>query len=254
MKELIHIALKKNDINSLIHVGGHIGQEVNFYKSLKLDKVIYFEPIKEFSDEISRKINKLRNFFLHQCALGNQNLNKLIYIADKGKNDDTGSTSLLKPRESNITFSSSRIIEVKKYSSFNYSKIDLAILDTQGYELQVLEGFENKIFSFKFLIVEFSNFEGYLNQTIYKDLNKFLNLHNFSLLAQKKKVLKVLPNNKSGSVGDALYINNKLLTRSSILKSRIRFTMLNNLLVDFLHKYININFWILKLKNSFISM
>ena len=46
MIELIKIANKRNKINSLIHVGGHIGQEVGFYKSLNLKKVIYFEPVK----------------------------------------------------------------------------------------------------------------------------------------------------------------------------------------------------------------
>ena len=41
MKDLIYKALKKSNISSLIHVGGHIGQEVDFYHSLNLDKVIY---------------------------------------------------------------------------------------------------------------------------------------------------------------------------------------------------------------------
>ena len=34
MKDLIYKALKKSNISSLIHVGGHIGQEVDFYKTL----------------------------------------------------------------------------------------------------------------------------------------------------------------------------------------------------------------------------
>jgi len=187
MKNLIYKAIKKSNISSLIHVGGHIGQEVDFYHSLNLDKVIYFEPVKEFANELKVKINKFSNFYLHQCALGNENSNKVIYIADKGEKDDSGSTSLLEPRESNISFGK-RVVEVKKYSSFDYSNIDLAVIDTQGYELEVLKGFENKLQKFKFIIVEFSNFEGYINQTIYKDLNKFLNLNNFSFVTQNKKV------------------------------------------------------------------
>ena len=241
MKDLIYKAHKKSNISSLIHVGGHIGQEVNFYNSLNLDKVIYFEPVKEFADELKLKINKFSNFHLHQCALGNENSNKVIYIADKGEKDDSGSTSLLEPRESNISFGK-KVIEVKKYSSFDYSNIDIAVLDTQGYELEVLKGFENKLQTFKFIIVEFSNFEGYINQTIYKDLNKFLNLNNFSFLTQNKKVLKVFKNKNTGSYGDALYVNNILINKTSILIGRIKFIILNSIMVDFLIKYTNVTF------------
>lgn len=241
MKDLIHKAHKKSNISSLIHVGGHIGQEVNFYNSLNLDKVIYFEPVKEFADELKLKINKFSNFHLHQCALGNENSNKVIYIADKGEDDDSGSTSLLKPRKSDISFSK-RIIEVKKYSSFDYSDIDIAVLDTQGYELEVLKGFENKLQTFKFIIVEFSNFEGYINQTIHKDLNKFLNLNYFTLLTQNKKVLKVFKNKNTGSYGDALYVNNMLINKTSILIGRIKFIILNSIIVDLLIKYTNVTF------------
>jgi len=248
MIELITTANKLNKINSLIYVGGHIGQEVNFYKSLNLQKVIYFEPVKEFSDEIKKKVNNLPNFVVHNCALGNQNQSKLINIADKGVNDNSGSTSLLEPRRSEITFSEKQTIKVKKYSSFQYTNIDLAVLDTQGYELEVLKGFEDKITTFKFLIIEFSNFKGYINQPVYKELNKFLNNNNFFMITQKKKILKVLPNNNSGSYGDALYLNSKLISSKSIYILRIKFFLLNNFIADFFGKYLNTSYWKEKIK------
>ena len=72
--------------------------------------------------------------------------------------------------------------------------------------MEVLEGFENLINTFKFLIVEFSNFEGYKNQTIYEDLNNFLCLNNFSFVKQNKKVMKVFPSIVSQEVMAMLYI------------------------------------------------
>ncbi|GIR20648.1 hypothetical protein CM15mP35_09090 [bacterium] len=65
----------------------------------------------------------------------------------------------------------------------------MAIIDTQGYELEVLIGFEDKINNFKFLIVEFSNYEGYIGQVTYTQLNNFLNDANFSWF-HKLKMLK----------------------------------------------------------------
>ena len=252
MLNLLLHAIKSQKIKSLVHIGGHKGQEVNVYKSLDLDKVIIFEPINEFADEIENKIINLPNFILHRCALGNENSEKLIYIADEGKDDNSGSTSLKEPRKSNINFSTTQLIEVKKYSSFKYSNIDIAVLDTQGYELEVLEGFENLINTFKFLIVEFSNFEGYKNQTIYKDLNNFLCLNNFSFVKQNKKVLKVIPSSQSGSYGDALYINNKLINRISISKAKFKYFILNNFLIDFFIKYTKLAFWKVKVKNLLV--
>ena len=252
MLNLLLHAIKSQKIKSLVHIGGHKGQEVNVYKSLDLDKVIIFEPINEFADEIENKIINLPNFILHRCALGNENSEKLIYIADEGKDDNSGSTSLKEPRKSNINFSTTQLIEVKKYSSFKYSNIDIAVLDTQGYELEVLEGFENLINTFKFLIVEFSNFEGYKNQTIYKDLNNFLCLNNFSFVKQNKKVMKVFPSNQSGSYGDALYINNKFINRISISKAKFKYFILNNFLIDFFIKYTKLAFWKVKVKNLLV--
>ena len=57
--ELTKDLLEKHEINSLIHVGGHQGEEIDFYNLYNLDKVIYFEPIKAFSDIISKK-NKIK--------------------------------------------------------------------------------------------------------------------------------------------------------------------------------------------------
>lgn len=45
LENLILLALKMNKINSLVHIGGHIGQEVNFYNSLNLDKAIFLNQL-----------------------------------------------------------------------------------------------------------------------------------------------------------------------------------------------------------------
>ena len=99
------------------------------------------------------------------------------------------------------------------------------------------------------MIVEFSNFEGYKNQTIYKNLNKFLISNNFSFVAQNKKVMKVFPNIHSGSYGDALYINNNLINRISISKAKFKYFILNNFLIDFLIRFTKLSFWKVKVKN-----
>ena len=67
---------KIQKINSLVHIGGHKGQEVIYYKSLNLDKVIIFEPINEFADDIENKIRDLPNFILHRSGFSNIKIQK----------------------------------------------------------------------------------------------------------------------------------------------------------------------------------
>ena len=78
-------------------------------------------------------------------------------------------------------------MEVKKFSSLNIDTVDIAVIDTQGYEVEVVEGFEEKIFDLSFLIIEFANYEGYLNQPTYKELNKIMNKKKFLYGLSSKK-------------------------------------------------------------------
>ena len=49
-----------SDIDSLIHIGGHKGEEIEEYKSLNLKNVIYVEPIKKFAKEIENRLKILK--------------------------------------------------------------------------------------------------------------------------------------------------------------------------------------------------
>jgi len=241
MTRLITIANKHKKINSLIHVGGHKGQEIEFYKNLKLRKVIIFEPINSFANEIRKKIEFLENFELYQVALGDEDTVSEIYIADEVNGDTSGSSSILKPRKSKITFSTKEKITIKKLSSLDIGNIDCAVLDTQGYELRVLKGFEDKINDLKFIITEFSTVEGYIGRVLYKDLNIFLNKNNFYMLSQEKKVAKLIKNNKIGSYGDALYVNGDIIPGIFRILLKIKYKCINNIFGEVVNYFSNIN-------------
>jgi hypothetical protein len=108
----------------------------------------------------------------------------------------------------------------------------MAVIDTQGYEIEVIEGFEEKVLDFKFLIIEFANYEGYLNQPTYRELNKIMNKNNFYMVYQIKRINKIIPNSNGGSYGDALYINTKYLSFFKTLFFKVKFNLLNNFLYD----------------------
>ena len=170
-------------------------------------------------------------------------------IRDRDKEDEiniaednhSGSSSIFSPRPSSIEFVQKEKIIIKKFSSLDLPVLDLAIIDTQGYELEVLKGFEEKINDFKFLIVEFSNYEGYIGQVKYNQLNKFLNSSNFFMISQIKNVKKVLKNKNGGSYGDALYVNSNYLSSTRIAVSRLHFLIVNNIISDLFVKFSKLN-------------
>lgn len=236
--DLFQKAQNISDINSLIHIGGHKGEEIEKYRSLNLKNVIYIEPIKKFAKEIENKIKNLENFRVLAIALGSEDKEDEINIAE---GNHSGSSSIFSPRPSSIEFLNKEKIIVKKFSSLDLPELDLAIIDTQGYELEVLKGFEKKINDFKFLIVEFSNYEGYIGQVTYNQLNKFLNNSNFFMISQIKNVKKVLKNKNGGSYGDALYVNGSLLASKRIFLSKLHFLFANNIMSDLISKYSKLN-------------
>lgn len=234
-----------SDIDSLIHIGGHKGEEINEYKSLNLKNVIYVEPIKKFAKEIENKIKNLENFSVLAIGLGSEDKEDEINVAE---HNYSGSSSILSPRPSSIKFINKEKIIIKKFSSLDLPELDLAIIDTQGYELEVLKGFEEKINGFKFLIVEFSNYEGYVGQVTYNQLNKFLNSSNFFMISQIKNVKKVLKNKNSGSYGDALYVNSKYLSSRRVAFSKLHFLIVNNIMSDLFVKFSKLNTYKMLLK------
>ena len=197
-------------IRDLIHIGAHEGQEMYYYDQYNFEKIYFVEPIKECADLIEDKIEK-------------------FYVAD---GYDSGSSSLLAPRESDITFSKIIDIEVKQFTSLGLENIDTAVIDTQGYEIEVLKGFNEKIYDLNIAIVEFANYEGYINQPTYKKLNKFMKKKGFVPIDQVKRINKPIPTKKGGSFGDVLFLNSKLLNKKNIYFYRLKNYIINLIIFD----------------------
>ena len=98
---LFQKAINISKIDSLIHIGGHKGEEIEEYKLLNLKNVIYVEPIKKFAKEIENKIQNLENFSVLAIGLGSEDKEDEINIAE---DNHSGSSSIFSPRPSSIEF------------------------------------------------------------------------------------------------------------------------------------------------------
>jgi hypothetical protein len=155
------------NIDGVIHVGGHTGEEVPDYLRYT-NKVHIFEPIKECFDKIPNEVNK------YNCALGDTACQMEFFIAN-----NNASSSLLKPkyhleRHSHITFDTSMTVDVKRLDDFGITDCNFLNLDVQGYELHVLKGALETLKHIKAIYTEVNVDELYENNVILTDLDIWL--------------------------------------------------------------------------------
>lgn len=179
--ELKNFLLKINSIGTLIDVGSNKGQFILLFR-------MYFPKIKVHSFEpqdeplkIQKKIFKYNKINYYPYALGNKNEIKIFY---QTKRED--SSSLLKPKiktKSDYKIINKKKIKVKKIKDIlNFNKLKKPIilkLDVQGFELEVLKGFEKNIKYIDYIITEISYLNSYTNGVSARKLIKYLNNNKF---------------------------------------------------------------------------
>ena len=183
------------NIKNFIDVGAHKGK----YTDLILDN---FDTSRAFLIEPQRNIyNYLRNKYknknkinIFNFAASNKNKIKKFYI---NKHDLTSSLAELNQKNQYLNIKSrlfgtdlkgmiksKRKVKTMKLDSLinkmKILKIDLIKIDTEGHELEVLEGLGNKIKRIKVILIEFHNSSTYLGYNSRK-IEMILKKNNFKL-------------------------------------------------------------------------
>lgn len=182
-------ALKFN-VSGVIHVGGHIGEEIPSY--LKYTNNIHiFEPIKECFDKIPYNVKK------YNCALGDKESILTLNVANNHQ-----SSSLLKPKKHleqhpNVLFVDEIQVPVKTLDSFNINDCNFLNMDVQGYELHVLKGAKKTLENIKLIYTEINMDELYEGNCMIDDLDAWLTTYSFR---------RVWEFDTGHKWGDALYV------------------------------------------------
>lgn len=168
------------DIKGVIHVGGHIGDELEDYRDI--DNLIIFEPQKHCFDKLTAKAKRVgMNPILVNKALGN-------FVGEAEIiSDPTGLTgSLLEPRlvlnYPDIVFSEKFMVDVStldKEISYPHS-YNFLNMDVQGYELEVLRGGSQTLKSIDYVYTEVNRAEVYKKCAMIEDITAYLK--NFGLI------------------------------------------------------------------------
>jgi FkbM family methyltransferase len=184
----LHELSKKYElkIDGVIHIGAHFGEEHETYKSMGIDKIVYFEPVKKTFEVLKERIVGAE---LYNLALGNKNDFLEMYVEDE---DKFGCSSLLEPSDNyngHATFSKKELVEVKTLDFFNFTGYNFLNIDVQGYEYEVLEGSIETLKKVDYIMCEINRNTtekklDYINAKTVDKLTNFLNNFGFVLVEE----------------------------------------------------------------------
>ena len=208
----------KNNLDArfdvLIDVGAHKGETIsNFLKNFKIKNIYSFEASKSTCQVLESNIDRIRNVYkesnieVFNFGVGNSVESKIFYELPDSNSSTFNlidqKSSYFKRKNKILSFFFKKKINIKenyvsqiKLSQFiknkELIKIDILKIDTEGYELEVIKGLEEKI-----KIVNFIYFEHHYDNMLKKNY-KFSEIHNFLLDNDFKRVFKIkMPLRKS---------------------------------------------------------
>tara|TARA_B100000242_G_scaffold281714_1_gene242269 strand:+ start:2279 stop:3022 length:744 start_codon:yes stop_codon:yes gene_type:complete len=202
------------EINGIIHVGAHRGQEVRKYIEYN-KKVVLFEPQKEIFADLIKKVDNLNNINCYNFALGSKNE---ISRLNKSKGNDGLSSSILTPKlhlvtQPDISFEDSEEVEIKRFDSLEIETLNFLTLDVQGLELEVLKGFGRELENVNFIFTEINTKYLYKNNALVSEIDEYLNKYNFVRIYTNIDCFNYF--------GDAFYVKTNI--------KNINFNMLNKI-------------------------
>ena len=194
------------NINGILHIGGHYGEEFDSYQAKNIKNVVFFEPAPDNFSILSNRIGN--KAILINKALGNDNrkINLNIETANNGQ-----SNSILKPalhlkQYPHIIFNNVIEVDMVKLDDFlptlnieiiNFNMINI---DVQGYELEVFKGGEKTLNSIDYIITEVNRDVVYQQNAFVEDIDLFLGKYGF---------IRCETSWDGNTWGDALYIKQK---------------------------------------------
>lgn len=181
---------------TFIEVGANDGKTGSFTYNLACLgwNGINFEPVPRLFEKCQENHKEHKNVKNFSCAIGANESVAEIYDADTLSTIDVETYQNYKetPQFKNICTNNEKIlVKVRILNNIlaenEISNIDLMVLDVEGYEEQVLQGFDIDLYKPKIFIIEISdqhpdfiNNEGIMNK--FARLRKYFDKHNYTLL------------------------------------------------------------------------
>lgn len=138
----------KDSINIIFDVGCRSDSSfINF-----IGEVHYFDPVKEYVEQLKKYTNFNKISYFNNFGLGEENKKLYYYPRYQSFYDRTNSCKVSDD-------SNKLLLEIKKGKDYvfnnNIKNIDFLKIDTEGYELNVIQGFEDFLENIKIIQFEY---------------------------------------------------------------------------------------------------
>ena len=179
--ELLFLNRIKDEINIAFDVGSRYDSE---FLNINAE-VHYFEPVPDFLDKLSKTENKNKKSYFNNFGLGNSNETIVYYPKYQSFCNRKKTFGVPENKLDKLHLCIKKAVDyiVEK----NIKSIDFLKIDTEGYEFDVLRGFEDMITSVK--IIQFEYGGTFLDNNIKMvDIISYLQekgFHRFSYLTPK---------------------------------------------------------------------
>ena len=187
--------LQNRSIKTIIDVGAHKGEFAqNALQIESVNKIIAFEPQKKIFSLLKEKFFDNDKVVLNNFALSEKVEKRIMKInkmtATSTLNHEINNDSLYFKFKSFLLYQKNSIIDEEEIDTttfdafFNGEMFDentLLKIDTEGYEIHVLKGSEQKIREMKYILIE-NQFSKMYKNVNFRDCHDFLRKKNFKLL------------------------------------------------------------------------
>ena len=173
----VHEALLSKSLG-VIHIGGHFAEERETYLKHNLP-IIWIEGVPNYAKQIQEGIKDASLEQVRQVFLGEVSQESVpFYIT----NNSGSSSSLLRLKNNGLfpglETEATIVVDVFRFdqvfTKFEIQGFDHLVLDVQGAELSVLKGMGDYIDTFRFLKIEVSTVEIYLEAPMFSEIQDFL--------------------------------------------------------------------------------
>lgn len=199
------------DYKTILDIGAYKGEFTDrFLRNFKVNHVFLFEPLKEQYNYLCNKYSSDNRCSVFPFALGHISGSSILYRLNQ-----MDSSSLLSPKkqasiyidrpfykESQVNIQTRRLCDISELKDISF--YDIAKIDVQGAEVQVLEGMADILHRVRSLYIEVNFISLYDNGATFCDTHRFLINNGFFL-----NFFQEFRRNKKGALvyANALYIN-----------------------------------------------